>query len=287
MLHLQHGMAMSYITELLEYFGYTWAYRVVDTLGFGIPQRRRRVFLVASATEDPADVLFADDAGSLTEACGQNPSFGFYWTEGNRGLGWAIDAVPTLKGGSGLAIPSAPAIWHPQSHAIGTPDIRDAERLQGFPLGWTAPAKTGTGNRGEGHRWRLLGNAVSIPVAYWIGRRLLHPGESEVTKTERLSNGQWPTAAWGHKGQRFRIRSSAWPLSRQRTVLADFLRFAINPLSLRATEGFYRRVTNSSLRTNSRFLADLARHIDNMKGHRNGAGSPVSFSRVLKQINSH
>lgn len=25
---------------------------------------------------------------------------GFYWTEGNTGLGWAVDAIPTLKGGS-------------------------------------------------------------------------------------------------------------------------------------------------------------------------------------------
>ena len=46
------------------------------------------------------------------------PSFadlwcGFYWTEGNRGLGWAVDAVPTLKGGSTIGIPSPPAIWDP------------------------------------------------------------------------------------------------------------------------------------------------------------------------------
>ena len=54
--------------------------------------------------------------------------------------GWAVDAVPTLKGGSTVGIPSPPAIWYPDDDYIGTPDIRDAERLQGFDAGWTAVA---------------------------------------------------------------------------------------------------------------------------------------------------
>ena len=45
---------------------------------------------------------------------------GFYWTEGLRGLGWAVDAVPTLKGGSTIGIPSPPAIWDPQDGSITT-----------------------------------------------------------------------------------------------------------------------------------------------------------------------
>ena len=40
-------------------------------------------------------------------------SYGFYWTEGLRGLGWCRDGVPTLKGGSTIGIPSAPAVWIP------------------------------------------------------------------------------------------------------------------------------------------------------------------------------
>jgi hypothetical protein len=70
--------------------------------------------------------------------------------------------------------------------------IEDAERLQGLPPGWTAPcypvAKPGIGShrvagRGRpsdegdahGHRWALLGNAVSAPVARWLGERLATP----------------------------------------------------------------------------------------------------------------
>jgi len=55
---------------------------------------------------------------------------GFYWTEGNIGLGWAVDSVPPLKGASALHIPSPPAIWFPRRRLIAVPAIEDAERLK-------------------------------------------------------------------------------------------------------------------------------------------------------------
>jgi DNA (cytosine-5)-methyltransferase 1 len=42
----------------------------------------------------------------------------------------------------------------------------ECERLQGFPDGWTAGQK-------DGPRYRQLGNAVAVPVAEWIGRRIV------------------------------------------------------------------------------------------------------------------
>ena len=47
------------ITDEFERRGYRWAYRVVDTYGFGLPQRRERVYLVASREVVPAAVLLA------------------------------------------------------------------------------------------------------------------------------------------------------------------------------------------------------------------------------------
>jgi DNA (cytosine-5)-methyltransferase 1 len=48
----------------------------------------------------------------------------------------------------------------------------ECERLQGFPDGWTA---TGADGRplSDGVRYRMLGNAVAVPVVEAIGRRLL------------------------------------------------------------------------------------------------------------------
>ena len=140
MLQLDRGRAMRYLADELEVRGYSWAYRVVDTRAFGLPQRRQRVILIASKTEDPRTVLFADDAEPFEPGFSPNRWCGFYWTEGSRGLGWAVDAVPTLKGGSTIGIPSPPAIWKPKTGEIVTPGISDAERLQGFDADWTLPA---------------------------------------------------------------------------------------------------------------------------------------------------
>jgi DNA (cytosine-5)-methyltransferase 1 len=133
MLQLDGGRAMRWLVKQLEKRGFKWAYRVIDSRCFGLPQRRRRVVLLASRTQDPRTVLLGEDAGMCRPRRTKTTACGFYWTEGNTGLGWAIDAIPTLKGGSDLGIPSPPAIWSPREGLIGTPDIRDAERLQGFP----------------------------------------------------------------------------------------------------------------------------------------------------------
>src|SRR6185369_5770580 len=76
--------------------------------------------------------LLGEDHGAPGRVAREGHACGFYWTEGNTGLGWAIDAVPPLKSGSALHIPSPPAIWLPETRAIVTPAIEDAERLQGF-----------------------------------------------------------------------------------------------------------------------------------------------------------
>src|SRR5207245_798129 len=124
MLRLDGGRAMHFLTQNLEDLGLTWAYRVVDTRSFGLPHRRVRVILVASTTEDPREVLFADDANENLPEDRSGRACGFYWTEGTRGLGWAVDSIPTLKGGSAIGIASPPAIWMPNGKIV-TPDISD------------------------------------------------------------------------------------------------------------------------------------------------------------------
>src|SRR5215469_10560454 len=57
MLRLGGGAALELIISNLEELGYRWAYRVVNTHAFGLPQRRERVFLLASRRANPADVL--------------------------------------------------------------------------------------------------------------------------------------------------------------------------------------------------------------------------------------
>ena len=89
--------------------------------------------------------------------------------------GWAQDAVPTLKGGSTIGIPSPPAVWHRLGEAgrrIVTPNITEAERLQGFDA---MDSASGVGLQSQGNAWKLVGNAVTVGVAEWVGSRLRSP----------------------------------------------------------------------------------------------------------------
>lgn len=265
MLALDGGRGMAYLTARLDLYGFRWAYRVVDTRAFGLPQRRQRVLLLASRSEDPRDVLLADDAGAPRSTPTEGSAYGFYWTEGNRGLGWAVDAVPTLKAGSTLGIPSPPAIWVLETGEIGTPDIRDAERLQGFPPDWTAPALEVSGRR-AGVRWRLVGNAVSVPVMKWLGERLRRPGSYDPTLDPPMrSHEPWPRAAWCMGGRVHRASVSEWPLSAEHPRLMDFLAYPLRPLSLRATAGFFKRASNSRLRFAAGFLDAIEAHLQRSK----------------------
>jgi DNA (cytosine-5)-methyltransferase 1 len=262
-LQLQRGKAMRYLVDELEALGFTWAYRVVDARAFGIPQRRRRVLLLASRSEDPRAPLFGCDAGEVPHTFSGDQLCGFYWTEGLRGLGWGIDAVPTLKGGSTLGIPSPPAIWDPVDGSITTPHIEDAERLQGFSEGWTEPAAEVAGVR-RTHRWKLVGNAVSVPVAQWIGGELIAPRGAVPSATELPSGVAWPRAAWGHKGRVYAVDVSAFPVRKKSPSLRNFLRFSRQPLSHRAASGFLSRALVSGLRFEDGFLEDVRRHISRM-----------------------
>lgn len=265
MLRLSKGRALEVIVAALEDLGYRWAYRVVDSRAFGIPQRRERVFMLASLTEDPRAVLLADEAGE-PPAPTWNPrktAFGFYWTEGIRGLGAGIDCVPTLKGGSTIGIPSAPAILLPNGRVVTT-DIRDAERLQGFPADWTLPAEEVAK---RGYRWKLVGNAITVDTARWLGSRLAHPGEYDGREDAPLAEGApWPRAAWNMGHGRFIANRSAYPLRIEAPPLHEFLQFPTKDLSVKATAGFLSRARRGSLRFPPGFLEALDEHLARMKG---------------------
>lgn len=261
MLALDRGKAMRWLTSQLDERGFTWAYRVVDSRAFGLPQRRQRVLLLASRTEDPRPALLNEDHGEVVIEDGQGLACGFYWTEGVRGLGWAVDAIPTLKGGSTIGIPSPPAIWQPGTETIVTPDIRDAERLQGFPIGWTGSADETPGRR-RTDRWKLVGNAVSTPVAEWVGHRLGIDERYDSAADQKLPlAGRWPIAAWGRRGERWSVERSMWPVAYPCPHLHEFLEYKPKPLSARATAGFLSRAARGNLRISEVLISECRAHL--------------------------
>jgi DNA (cytosine-5)-methyltransferase 1 len=263
MLQLDKGSGMRTLVEAFEERGYRWAYRVVNSLSF-VPQRRERVIFVATTMEiDPASVVLTDEAQPILLPTNLDAyAHGFYWTEGVRGLGWASDAIPTLKNGSTVGIASPPAILLTSGDVI-TPDIRDAERLQGFPENWTGPAEHVAR---ASVRWSLVGNAVTVPVAAWLGKRLARPGKYDVGRDDGLpENGRWPKAARYDGSGRYAVRINSYPKWEARPPLAQFLHHDGKLLSARATRGFLSRTERAKLRFADGFQDRLREHLVRME----------------------
>jgi len=269
MLRLANGQAMNYILTEIEAMGYNWAYRVLDARCFGLPQRRERVIMLLSKRNDPSSVLFPekyiespvdDSVGAVDKDC----LYGFYWTEGKRGLGWTKNAVPTIKGGSGLGIASPPAIWDPVTGEFGTPSIEDAERMFGYPAGWTASASAI--NPKKGARWKLVGNTVCVPMVDWVVKNIAKPAGLKSHFRQLSAADRPPLAAFGKNSERYSVNVSTWCKRTSQPKLRTFLKNELVPLSLRAATGFYSRaVTTTTIRFAEGFLDSLNSYIKGIK----------------------
>jgi DNA (cytosine-5)-methyltransferase 1 len=124
------------------------------------------------------------------------------------------------------------------------------------------PASKDQTLRGERQRWKLVGNAVSTPVAAWLARSLLAPSTANISSGSQLSNvGRWPIAAWGELGKRFAVDVLEWPVASNCMGLSATIANCSAPLSSRAATGFYTRLMKSSLRVPHAFKRDLGRYV--------------------------
>jgi DNA (cytosine-5)-methyltransferase 1 len=298
LLSLHQGAGMQYITEQLEGLGYKWAYRTVDSRATGVPQRRPRVIILASLDHEPERSLLTGN-GELSAIPEGSPS-GFYWTEGRNGLGLVSGATPTLKGGSTLGLPSAPAIWFPDGpvgRKFVLPGIEDGEALQGLPRGWTEAAVV----PGEPNlRWKLVGNAVTAGIGAWLGRcitelatdaggprpEMPHP-HVELDRSKR-----WPPAGWGNSDGAWASQVSRWPFVARPIPLDKVVDVeTAPPLSHRATNGFLSRLDESGRAVPANFYSDLEAHqgatrlslAERARSTTSWASSPGSRRRMQSQ----
>lgn len=248
MLFLHKGQAMDILIERLEELGYRWAYRTVDARSFGLPQRRERVIFVASLHEDPVPVLFSDNNNPDLQRSG--PAYGFYWNMGGMGIGWAEDAVPPIK-----SIP--PSLWVPgRVSPVVWVEPHAGEELQGFDRGWSEGCEAYLQRRR--YRWRLIGNAIPVPIARWVAERILGPGEIQVESCPSWSS-KWPLAAHGGPGrQRVAMLASQFPLNPRAQGVLEVVRDSdMEPLTPRAARGFLNRYERGKLNLDPNFIVDV------------------------------
>jgi DNA (cytosine-5)-methyltransferase 1 len=184
---------------------------------------------------------------------------GFYWTEGNRGVGWGAGVVPTIKGSTTAGIPSSPGVWIPSARPedkFRTPSIEALEILQGYPAGWTAAASIRD-------RWKLVGNAVAVPVAKWIAEGLRDYDDLDTPHLDDYFRPipSWDWAAYSTSGGKVTGRVPHAPMGTSiahRYTLKTLLeKRGSAPLSRRATRGFTTRLQRSNLTRNDDFMHDL------------------------------
>lgn len=210
------GRTFRQVISTLAELGYGVAWRVLDAQYFGVPQRRRRVFLVGHRGDwrGPAGVLFDAQGGERAVAPGGetrtgDPGAGADSTD-QRGSGCVGERqqgriAATLEANysrmfSGsdfcnLVAGTVSAKWHKGSGGPAGDEMqnlvcardavrrftpRECERLQGFPDDWTLIRWNGR-LASNTQRYKAIGNSMAVPVVRWIGRRIL---QTIATRTE-------------------------------------------------------------------------------------------------------
>lgn len=183
LLSSQRGADMGAVVGTLVDLGYSVGWRVLDAQNFGVPQRRRRVFIVAKRAGDPtspAKILFERTSlrGNYSEdgAQGQEIARGVDGShnvsaveptlyEPYHGDGRSTEGIAnTLQARMGTGGNNVPVLI--QQSLIRRLTPIECERLQGFPDDWT-------GNQADTHRYKQMGNAVAVPVVEWVMKGII------------------------------------------------------------------------------------------------------------------
>jgi DNA (cytosine-5)-methyltransferase 1 len=154
------------------------AWRILDAQYFGLAQRRKRVFVVASARDgfDPAAVLFEWGGVRRDTAPSREAWQGAAAAVGGGPEGGSIAGAVTRKWAKGSGGPAGDEAYNMvlTNSFVRRLTPRECERLQGFPDDYTAIPwrKKPADQCPDGPRYKALGNSWAVPVVRWIGQRI-------------------------------------------------------------------------------------------------------------------
>jgi DNA (cytosine-5)-methyltransferase 1 len=173
LLNSNNGKDFQAVVRALDELGYCVSWRILDAKYFGTPQRRRRVYVVASlGTFGSAEVLFESDANKQVYRAGLGKKdliasgFGIglgkepYYLLQHATIGRKASAGPQAKGYRNDG----------EAYTLDSRGSSDVVCSTVTPFGVREVA--GVSSRVDGNRYRAVGNAVAVPIIEWLGQRI-------------------------------------------------------------------------------------------------------------------
>ena len=213
------GRDFGTVIRTLADIGYSVGWRMLNSKNFGVPQSRSRVYIVGSYCDrrGPAEILFEPECrkgnaeesksnGSATispfkESLGDPVKGPIY-----QRIAYCLYACSARHTGTDW---SRTYVIYPGGKVRRlTP--KECEGVQGFPAAWTRPvAATHVGEDPDDIdtlRYQALGNAVTPPVAKWLGQRIARyltladssPAERINTPAQRFQEAEGAATAASH-----------------------------------------------------------------------------------------
>lgn len=152
------------------------AWRVLDAKYFGLPQQRRRLYVIAGGKEfHPENVLFEIHKNEFPEY----PSFPLTFKKDGHEFEVFREYTDCLYSAYGTKWNGNAAAYNGSLFVVQDKRIRrlsplETERLMGFPDDYTNLTGAKKTNRYQG-----TGNSWAVPVVNWLGKRLIHGIKAE------------------------------------------------------------------------------------------------------------
>jgi DNA (cytosine-5)-methyltransferase 1 len=178
------GRDFGVILRTLAECGYSVGWRVLNSKNFGVPQSRQRVYIVGCHRDrnGPGKILFEGERregdAEASKSNGTTIVSPFKTSIGDNGgegpvyqqIAYCLYACSARHTGTDWSRTYVP---YPKKGKVRRLTPKECEGVMGFPSGWTLlPNLDSKDDVVDSLRYHALGNAVTPPVAEWLGNQI-------------------------------------------------------------------------------------------------------------------